>query len=1457
MSQARILLVDDDPAILETYAILLRTHGYEVWEAATGQQCLQLTRERRPDLVLLDVRLPDLSGIEVCRQIKADASLPDTFVVLISGTALSSADKVDGLELGADDYLVKGSSFEELLARIRTIVRLHDTTAALRASEQRYRELVEIMPDAVGLIDHHGRLLTVNPQAVAMLGYDSTAELLDKTVFDLTGPEDHARIRSDMATVLRTGSLRNVEYTMVRKDGHRFPAELSGAVAGDASDQAVGLVVVVRDITQRKQAEAERRSLEEHRRLGLEAARMVTWDYDIARGSIRYSENMPEFVGGSAIAPYCDLESVLLQMHPDDRDRVRAGLKRAEAPGAVFEEEYRAKMVDETYHWIGAKGRVVRDEAGVANRIYGLSMDITAKKQAEEQIRLLADAVQSTQELICITDSQNRFTFANQAFLQAYGYGLEEILGRDPQILYPPSSPPGLRERVFQQTLAGGWIGELLNRRKDGTEFPISLTTSQIKDSRGQILGLIGVARDVTDRKQAERQRAVFSQLGYRLSAAIAPRQAAQMILDMASELFSWDAGYVHLYSQSDDRLIPVLTMDTIDGQRKPLDPASITPDLTPLMRLTMKEGAQLVDGGADTPLRACLVPFGDRDRHSACMMYAPIRSGGAAIGILSIQSYVPCTYSQDDLRLLQALGDHCGDALQGIKGREALREAEAKYRSIFENATEGIFQTTPDGTYRSANPALARMLGYQTPQELIAAVTDIEHQAYVKPERRADLRRLMEAQGFVNGFEVQQYRKDGSIIWVSLNGHVVRDPNGAVLYYEGTSQDITERKQAQARLADALELNLTILATSSVGIMAYRAAGQCIFANGAAGAIVGSSPEQLLRQNFRHLASWRQSGLLAMAERTLNTRAPQAAEIHGVSSSGKEVWMDCHMASFVSGDEQHLLMVSNEITERKRAERQLQLQHDLSVLLASTNDLNTALERLLSIAILNDGIDCGAVYVVNPKTRRWDLAACQGLSAGFAEQASHFAAPAARLRSSGNGQGGAARQVAPGAGLRQQLRREGVLATQIIPIRHSRETVAVLGLGSHARRKLPSGSSGTTATVAAQVGDAIARIRAEQSLRAHRQLLEKSLHSLRAAVIIVDADTGAIQECNPGTSRMFGYTRKELIGRTTDFLHLDQRSCRQFRAELDLAVRRQGFLNDFEFRMRRKDGTVFPSEHSVMPIRDESGRLLHWVSLVRDVTQRRQLEQELRHLPQRVIAVQEAERARMARELHDGANQIIASARMRLHKVQSTARSLGPASREILARCNRLLVQALEENRRIAHNLHPNVLDELGLAAACRNLCRELRLRTNLKVRCDIGRFVRRMPPAFELNLFRIAQEVLGNLEKHARAKNVRLRLTRRDASIILQIHDDGRGFDRRRAGAGKGRRHGFGLTNIRERAVSLGGTCEIESAPGRGTTVTVSVPCPGAKKRPGTRRSTLPAQKTHAPSVSTQQTA
>ncbi len=127
-------------------------------------------------------------------------------------------------------------------------------------------------------------------------------------------------------------------------------------------------------------------------------------------------------------------------------------------------------------------------------------------------------------------------------------------------------------------------------------------------------------------------------------------------------------------------------------------------------------------------------------------------------------------------------------------------------YRGMFEHAIWGIFQTTPDGHYLAANPALARIYGYDAPASMLSALTDIGRQLYVDPHRRDEFVRLMRETGIVSGFESQVYRRDGEIIWISESCREVRSQKGALLYYEGTVEDISVRKEAERELQIAKE---------------------------------------------------------------------------------------------------------------------------------------------------------------------------------------------------------------------------------------------------------------------------------------------------------------------------------------------------------------------------------------------------------------------------------------------------------------------------------------------------------------------------------------------------------------------------------------------------------------------------------------------------------------------------
>ena len=168
------------------------------------------------------------------------------------------------------------------------------------------------------------------------------------------------------------------------------------------------------------------------------------------------------------------------------------------------------------------------------------------------------------------------------------------------------------------------------------------------------------------------------------------------------------------------------------------------------------------------------------------------------------------------DRLILQAI---VRDVSERREVENKLRVSEEKYRSIFENAIEGIFQTTPEGRVITANSTFANMYGYDSPQEMINSITDIGKEFYVNPRDRERFKSICEMQGSVEGFEEQVYRKDRKKAWVSINARIVRDENGKTLYYEGTIEDITQRKEMEVALRASEERYRTFIDSTTDGV--------------------------------------------------------------------------------------------------------------------------------------------------------------------------------------------------------------------------------------------------------------------------------------------------------------------------------------------------------------------------------------------------------------------------------------------------------------------------------------------------------------------------------------------------------------------------------------------------------------------------------------------------------------
>jgi PAS domain S-box-containing protein len=505
-----ILIVDDDERVRALFAATLRTKGYEVREADKGLLGLDMAKEHLPDLVLLDVRLPDISGVEICKQIKNDPLLTDVFVALCSGEAIEAEHKIDGLEVGADEYLVKPFGVQELLARVRTLLRLRDTTAALRASEEHYRRLIDILPDAICLISPNGRLISVNSQAGAMLGYDNPSELLNKSVLDLIPASE--RINAD-ASILKNRIIRNVEYTMLKKNGESVDVELSATVTSDKEGQTAGLVCVARDVTKRKQAERVLRDSEERFRQLADNIREVFWMTDVAKKQMIYVSSAYEEVWGRPVESlYASPQDWIDAIHPEDRPRILDAALTKQISGK-YDEVYRIIQPDGSMRWIQDRAFPIQDDAGKVYRIVGVAEDITERKQVwdalcENEARKSA-IMRVALDAIFTIDHTGRIIELNAAAESIFTRARARLIGENILEIIPPSLRPW-----FQDGLANHFSGEkgpavgsrieMPVLRADKSRFYAEFTVTRIK-LKGEPTFTVYI-RDITQRKRAEEE---------------------------------------------------------------------------------------------------------------------------------------------------------------------------------------------------------------------------------------------------------------------------------------------------------------------------------------------------------------------------------------------------------------------------------------------------------------------------------------------------------------------------------------------------------------------------------------------------------------------------------------------------------------------------------------------------------------------------------------------------------------------------------------------------------------------------------------------------------------------------------------------------------------------------------------------------------------------------------------
>lgn len=486
---------------------------------------------------------------------------------------------------------------------------------------------------------------------------------------------------------------------------------------------------------------------------------------------------------------------------------------------------------------IGRRFLIVAQKYNGGKAAFTVGIDITERNQAEEALRQAEakyrNIFENAVEGIFQSTVEGRYLSANPALARIYGYtSADEMMLELTSIQQQLYVNPDRRQEFVQALQQTGAVTDFESQvyRKDGSVIWISENARAVCDDDGVLLYYEGTVEDITNRKEAE---AALQRANEELEQRVARRTAAltesnQRLLSEIRErhriedaLRASEAELRALFAAMTD----VITVFDADGRYLNIvatnsqllyDPGkervghTVYEVLPPYQAGLFMRHIQLALNTRKPVRLEYSLPVGEwrRDEDS---------SGRAALDDFENTAWYTAIVSPMlDNRVIWV----ARDITEKRRADIALQQAEEKYRSIFENSAEGIFQASPDARYFSVNPALARMYGYLSPAELMGQVTNIDR-LYVDESRRRVMLQRLHTQGAVFEFESQVYRADGRIIWISENVRAVRGDTGAVQYYEGTVADITQRKQAEEALRESQRTLATLL--GNLAGMAYR----------------------------------------------------------------------------------------------------------------------------------------------------------------------------------------------------------------------------------------------------------------------------------------------------------------------------------------------------------------------------------------------------------------------------------------------------------------------------------------------------------------------------------------------------------------------------------------------------------------------------------------------------------
>jgi PAS domain S-box-containing protein len=873
LEQARIMVVEDEGIIAQDIKNCLENLGYEVPDVVfTGHDAIERAGILRPDLILMDIVLKgDIDGIETAAEIRKKYNIPIVYLTAYEDDKTLKRAKITE-PLG---YILKPFEERYLRSSIEMALYKHKMENKLKENERWLATILKSVGDAVVVTDEKGFISFMNPMAESISGW-AHSDALGKNlidVFTLLNEDSKERLENPVTRIIRDNVIlgRTNHTILISKFGKEIFIDHSSAPLRDDKGNITGVVLIITDISDRRKAENALKESETKYRNLFDHATDAIFVQDIMGDILSVNDEACRLLGFTKQELYkLKISDLIPQGNNFVFNKILSSLKSD--GGVRFETQFTT-----------SKGAYVDVEVSMRiihllgeDVIQAFVRDITERKKSQKEISMLAHAVKSISECVSITDLNGKLIFVNDAFVDCYGYSFEELLGKSLNLIRSQKNPPNKYSEIDEETYKGGWQGELINRTRDGREFPISLSTSLVKDEKGMPVAMIGVSTDITERKRLltalkESEKDYKGLFENAHDAILIFRPDDEIILDVnqsASDIYGYTR--TEFIGLSLDTIVKDLSQNT----------RYIEETLEKGKNLRFETVHKKKDGSEMfLEINAALVDYkGQR-------------------AIVSINR----------------------DITQRKKAEEALLESEKRYQDLYDSAPDMYFSITPEGIVKSVNEFGANYLGYET-RELIG--TDL-FSLVLNSDREKIQSYMLEI--FNNHqekgeLEFRKVKKDGSIIWVRERTRLIFNEKGEPAELFIICRDVTERKRSEEVIREREELYRAMFEKNqAVKLLVDPDNGAIVDANIAACEFFGHSIDEIKKINFADITV-SNSNLLADLEQAKKEEVSYMI-LRNKLASGEIRDVEIYTSPISVRGKRLLFCIIHDITERKRAE--------------------------------------------------------------------------------------------------------------------------------------------------------------------------------------------------------------------------------------------------------------------------------------------------------------------------------------------------------------------------------------------------------------------------------------------------------------------------------------------------------------------------------------------------------